>query len=218
MDLSTLSLPQILVRLTLVPMAIAAVIGVVRFRHLPVNLRWLTGLILFLLPLSTLGFMLMLQRQNNLFIMPIYTAGEFALLALVYGHTLQSGTFNRVVPWLVGAFAAYVLFDSLYPANLTVYRPGQQVVQALLVLCFTLLYFRKLLRELRATYLWQDPMFWVSAGLLLYFLGYIQIALFSNFLLHYSQEFAQLVWAIHSCLFIILYGCYSLALCLPPRK
>lgn len=218
MDFSTLSLPQILVRLTLVPMALAGVIGVARFRHLPLNLRYLTGLILFVLPLNILGMVLMLQRHNNLFLMPIYTVGEFALLALVYRTSLQSKPFNRVVPWLVGAFAAYVLFDVLEPNRLTVFRPGQQVAQCVLVLVLALLYFRKLLLELRVTPLQQDPMFWVSAGLLLYFLGYLQIALFGNYLMRYSQEFTQLVWAIHSVLFIALFGCYSLALCLPRRK
>jgi hypothetical protein len=218
MDFSTLTLPQILMRLTLVPMLLAGVIGVARFRYLPLNLRYLTGVILFLLPLNTLGLVFLFQRRNNLFIMPIYTASEFALLALVYGHTLQSKRFNQLIPWLVGVFTAYVLFDSLYPAHLIVYRPGQQVLQGLLVICFTLLYFWKLLRELRVTTLRKEPMFWVSAGLLLYFLGYLQIALFSNYILRYSKEFTQLVWAVHSCLFIALYGCYSLALCLPPRK
>lgn len=218
MDFSTLSLPQILMRLTLVPMAIAGVIGVVQFRHLPLDLRYLTVLIWYVLPLNTLGLVLMLQRHNNLFIMPIYTAGEFALLALVYRHALQSSTFNRMLPWLVAGFTAYVLFDSLQPNRLAVFRPGQQVIQCLLVLWLVVLYFRKLLRELRATPLRQDPMFWVSAGLLLYFLGYLQIALFGDYLLRYSKEFNQLVWAVHSVLFMALYGCYSLALCLPPRK
>lgn len=218
MDFSTLTLPQILMRLTLVPMVLAGVIGVARFRCLPLTMRYLTALIWFVLPLNTLGLVLMLQQHNNLFIMPIYTAGEFALLGLVYRHSLQSSTFNRLLPWLVVGFTAYVLFDSLQPNCLTTFRPGQQVTQGLLVLCFTLLYFWKLLRELRVASLHQEPMFWVSAGLLLYFLGYLQIALFSNYLLRYSKEFAQLIWAVHSCLFIVLYGCYSLALCLPPRK
>lgn len=218
MDFSTLSLPQILMRLTLVPMLLAGVLGLVRFRYLPSALRYLTGLIWLVLPLNTLGMVLMLQKHNNLFIMPIYTAGELVLLALVYRHALQSSSFNRLAPWLAGGFVAYVLFDSLQPNRLTVFRPGQQVVQCVLVLFFALLYFRKLLRELRAVPLQQDPMFWVSAGLLLYFLGYLQIALFGDYLMRYSQEFNMLVWGIHSVLFIALYGCYSLALCLPPRK
>lgn len=218
MDFSTLSLSQILIRLTVVPMAIAWVIGIVRFRWLPLNLRYLTGLISFTLPLNTLGLILMLQKQNNLFIMPIYTVGEFALLALVYRYTLQSEAFNRWLPWLVGGFAAYTLFDVLPTGRLTAFRPGQQVVQCVLVLVLVTLYFRKLLQELRVTQLRKEPMVWVSAGLLVYFLGYLQIALFGHYLLRYSKEFNLLVWGIHAVLFMALYGCYSLALCLPRRK
>lgn len=218
MDFTTLSLSQILIRLSLVPMLLAGLIGVIRFRQLPLNLRYLTGLIGYTLPLNALGLVFMLQKRNNLFIMPIYTVGEFALLAMVYRYSLQSGVFNRLLPWLVGGFAAYVLADSIPAGRLTAFRPGQQVGQSLLVLLLVFLYFRKLLVELQSIRLWQDPMFWVSAGLLLYFLGYLQIALFSGYMLRYSQSFNVLVWAIHSVLFMALYGCYALALCLPQRK
>lgn len=218
MDFTTLSLPQILIRLTLVPMLVAGVIGVARFRVLPLNLRYLTGLIGFVLPLNAAGLVLMIQQRNNLFLMPVYTVGEFALLALVYRHTLHSAAYNRWMPWLVGGFAAYVLLDSLPAGRLATFRPGQQVTQCLLVLLLAGLYLGKLLRELRATRLRHDPMFWVSGGLLVYFLGYLQIALFSDYLLRYSQAFNLVVWSIHALLFMALYGCYSLALCLPRRK
>lgn len=218
MDFTTLSLPQILIRLTVVPIAVAGLIGMVRFRQLPLNLRYLTGLIGFVLPLNIIGMVWMLQHRNNLFLMPVYTVGEFALLALVYRHTLHSAAYNRWVPWLVGGFATYVLLGSLPAGRLAMFRPGQQVVQCLLVLVLAGLYLGKLLRELRVTRLRHDPMFWVSAGLLVYFLGYLQIALFSQYLLRYSQQFNLVVWSIHALLFMALYGCYSLALCLPRRK
>lgn len=214
-----LSLQELAMRLTFVPMVVAGVIGLVRFRHLPLNMRYLTVLIGFVLPLNLLGFVLLSQHRSNLFLMPVYAVGELWLLALVYQHTLHWPAFSRAVPWLVGGFAAYALFDSLAAGHRAGFRPGQQVVQSLLLLTFVGLYFRKLLRELRVEHLRREPMFWVSAGLVIYYLGYLQIAIFSNYLLrYYSQQLNANVWMVHSLLFIILYACYCLALCLPRQK
>lgn len=215
----SLSLPELLMRLTPVPVAGAALLGLVRFRQLPLNLQFLAGgLVGFILPLEILGLVLMLRQQNNLFLMPIFTVGELTLLALVYRHTLHLPLFTRLWPWVVGTFALYAVADSGLADRLTQFRPGQQVLQGILVLIFVGLYFRKLLRELRVERVIREPMFWVSAGLLIYFLGYLQIALFSNFLLRYSDQLNMSIWAVHSLLFIVLYCCYGLALWLPPRK
>ncbi|UOQ96780.1 hypothetical protein MUN81_16215 [Hymenobacter sp. 5317J-9] len=196
----------------------AALIGLLRFRHLPLNLRYLAALVWFILPLEMLGLVMMLYHQNNLFLMPISAIGEFGLLAQVYSKTLQSRAFNRAMPWLVGGFAAYAIFDSLYVGALTQFRPGQQVLQSVLVLGLVGLYFRKLLHELRVQQLKREPMFWVSAGLTIYCLGYLQIALFSSYLLRYSVRLNMNVWMVHSLLFMTLYCCYSMALWLPQKK
>jgi hypothetical protein len=209
--------PQLLARLTFVPMVAAGVIGLVRFRHFPLNLRYLTGLLWFVIPMNFVGFYYMLQRSNNLFLMPAYAAVELLLLAVVYGLTLHSAAFTRALPWVVSGFVAYVLFDSLLTPTLLVFRPGQQVIQGLLVLVFVGLYFRKLLNELHVQDLKRDPMFWVSGGLFFYFSGYLLIALFSNFLLKYNR-LAENIWAVNSMLFILLYSCYSVALWLSPKS
>jgi hypothetical protein len=213
-----LSLQQALMRLTLVPIVLAGLIGLVRFRQLPLNLRYLAGMMGFVLPLNVLGLVLMLQHRNNLFVMPIYTVGELWFLALVYRQTLQSMAFTRWMPWLIGGFIVYVLWDLLQTRSLTVFHPGQQLVQAVLLLLLTGLYFRKLLREVYVHRLRQEPMFWVSAGLFIYCLGYIQIALFSNYLLRYSQQLNMSIWAVHSLLGMLLYACYSRALWMAPPK
>ncbi|MCB2408046.1 hypothetical protein [Hymenobacter lucidus] len=213
-----LTLQQLLMRLTLVPVIVAGIIGFMRFRHLPLNLRYLAGLVWFILPIELVGIGLMLLHRNNLFLMPIYAVGECLLLALVYRHTLHLATFTRLVPWLVGGFAAYALADSLLAPGLTQFRPGQQVIQSILVLGFVALYFRKLLNELRVEQPTREPMFWVSTGLFVYSLGYLQIALFSNYLLRYSLQLNMSIWAVHSLLYIVLHLCFGIALWVRPQK
>ena len=99
------------------------------------------------------------------------------------------------------------------------FKPAVQVLESLLVLGMAALYFRKLLNELRVPQLARDPLFWVSAGLVVYSLSKLLIALFSNYLLeHYSQRLSLTVWTIHGLLTIMLYLCYLRALWLRPQK
>lgn len=204
---------------SMLPIVGAAVIAAGRYRYLPRNLRYLAWLTWFELPLEVLAVGLGLLHRNNLFIMPFYTVGELGLLALLYRHTVHSVAFRRAVPWLVGGFTAYTLLDSFLDPDLTWFKPGQQVSQSLLILGMVGLYFRQLLQELQVPQLEREPMFWVSTGLFLYFLGYLHIALFSNYMLkHYSLQFNKDIWTIHYVLTIVLHGCYCVALWLRPRS
>lgn len=195
----------------------AAAIGGGRYRQLAAPLRYLAWLVWFELPLEVLATGLGLWHHNNLFIMPFYTVGELVLLALVYGAAVQAAAFRRVLPWLVGLFILYTIFDCLLAPDLTWFKPGQQVLQSLLILAMVVLYFRQLLHDAQVVRLGREPMFWVSVGLALYFVGYLQIALFSNYMLrHYSLQFNKNVWTIHTALFLFLHACYCVALALRP--
>jgi hypothetical protein len=214
----SLTLSQALLRMPFVFLLAACVIGLVRFRRLPLNLRWLAGLLAFVAPMNAAGLVLMLQHRNNLFLMPLYAVGELGGLALVYRHTLHSPAFSKFVPWLVVGFAAYVLLDLWLAPGLLQFRPGQQVVHSLVVVGMVTLYARHLLRAPRAYPLRQEPMVWVSVGLFVYCMGYVQIALFSAYLLRYSQQLNLNIWAINSVLIAGLYGCYARALWMPPAS
>ena len=205
---------------TLLLALVAAALGAARYRRLAPPLRYLAWLAWFELPLELLGCGLALYHVNNLFIMPFYTVGELVLLALTYGAAVRSAGLHRVLPWLVGIFVAYTIADCLLAPDLTWFKPGQQVLQSLLILGLVVMYFRQLLQGAPVVRLWRAPMFWVSGGLALYFLGYLEIALFSNYMLrHYSLKFNQNVWFIHTIVSFVLHGCYCVALALrQPRR
>ena len=101
----------------------------------------------------------------------------------------------------------------------TRFKPAVQVIESLLILGMAGLYFRKLLNELQVPNLARDPMFWVSAGLVLYSLSKLLIALFSNYMLeHYSRQLSLTAWTMNGLLTVVLYLCYLRALWLRPQK
>jgi len=116
------------------------------------------------LPVEILGTGLALYHQNNLFIMPLYTVGELVLLALTYETAVRSAGLHRVLPWLVSAFSGYTVLDCLLAPDLTWFKPGQQVLQSLLILGLVVMYFRQLLQEARMVRLVRESLFWMSWG------------------------------------------------------
>ncbi|AMR27761.1 hypothetical protein A0257_12095 [Hymenobacter psoromatis] len=186
---------------------------------MPANLRYLVALLGLEVATEIVGNVLTHYRQPNLFIISIYLAGDIWLLALVYDKTLNWPAFSRLRPWLAGGFVAYCALDSLLAPEVARFKPTLLVLESLLILGLVALYFRKLLNELRVNNLSQEPMFWVSIGLIIIHLGNLQIALFSNFSLsHYSRQLNLNIWAIHALLLVVLYSCYLVALWIRPRN
>ena len=203
----------------LVFLLVAGVSGLVLFRRLARGLRYLAVLTWFGLGVELVATVLRFQHQPNLFLIPLDVAGELWLLALVYDWALEWPAYSRARPWVVGAFVFYAAMSFLLMAKSVQFFPSLMVTESLLALVLVGLYFRKLLQELRVQRLSHDPMFWVSTGVLLYFLGKLQIGLFSQYAMqHYSQAFNDWMWAIHALLLLVLYSCYCLALWIRPQK
>lgn len=206
-------------RLSVLVLLMAGLLGVVRYRSLPVELQYLVMLIGFGLAVEMVANVLLYSNKPNLWLFPVDAAGELWLLSLVYARSLQSTRFAQARPWLAGSFVLYAALSLGANFGIIGFLPAVQVLESLLVLSLAGLYFRKLLNELQVLQLARDPMFWVSAGLAVYSISKLLIALFSNYMLaHYSKQLNQSVWTIHGLLTIVLYLCYLRALWLRPQK
>jgi len=217
--LQTFSLHRGIVTLSQVVLVAAFAVGLSKYKRLPANLRYLVALLGLEVATELAGALLRYYHQPNLFIIPIFVAGEVWLLALLYDKALSWNAFSRLRPWLAGGFVAYCALDTLLAPEVARFKPTLLVLESLLVLGLVALYFRKLLSELRVTNLGLEPMFWVSIGLVINHLGSLQIYLFSNFTLsHYSTRLNVNMWDIHALLLVVLYSCYLVALWIRPRN
>jgi hypothetical protein len=200
----------------------AAFSGLILFQRLLPSQRHLTLLACFDVTIELTAKFLsqVVHLKSNLFLFPIVLTGEIALLTLLYQRALQSPTFTRVAAWVAGLFGLYALLDHLAPHTAVHYAPGVQVVSYLLILGMAGLYFRKLLNDLQVTRLRQEPVFLLSAGLTVYALGNLLIALFSNYIIaHYSRTTQIIVFNLVRNLFNAeLYVCYIAVLWMRPQK
>jgi hypothetical protein len=201
---------------------LASLRGFFRFRALPTSLRYLTLFAAFeaCMELLSKALVRVFQLKSNLFLLPLDVIGTVGLLALAYGQVVQSAALKRVLPWVLGIFGIYTLVDTLAGLGTVRYLPGVQVVGDLLMLSLAGLYFRQLLQELRIVHLGREPFFWLSVGTAVYTLGDLQLALFSNYVLHHVSLQPQLV-ILSLVRILLLFTFYSgccLALWMPPQK
>ena len=209
---------EILLRGSIGPVVVAALVGGVRYRCLSPPLRRLAWLAWYTLGVESFARALELFHQSNLFVTSFDTMLEFGLLAAVYQQVLRPSVLSRWLPVVVGIFTLASLLSYLRPAAAEQFNPAQRFAESLLVLTLVLTYLLKTLRELTVVRLEREPMFWVSTGLLLYFAGSVFIFLSSNYVLRHSRALSLRLWAVHAALYMVLYGLYSLALWMKPSR
>ena len=201
---------------------VAGLSGLIRFRRLPLSLRYLALLAGFemAMELTTWSLINVIHLKSNLFMNPFIAIGEVTLLSLFYREVLQWTTFNRLMPWALALFSLYALADTFAGLGTVRYATGVEITADLLKLGLALLYFWKLLSELRVERLRADPFFWVSFGVVVYVLGDVFIILVSNYLIaHYSHSLQVLVIHVVRMFFLIaLYCAYTLALWMRPQQ
>ncbi|MBF9223993.1 hypothetical protein [Hymenobacter ruricola] len=211
------SVQQFIFTFSIVPVVVATLVGLARYRRLGPAPRYLVPLLLACLLVEIVARTLRHYHRPNLFLAPIDTALEFTFLALMYRRALWPSALSRCIPLLL---AGFLLGSALtYSPRLDVaqFSPVQHFIESVLVLAFVGSYFyREATRKTVTRRLEREPMLWISAALLLYFLSNSFIFLSSNYVLNLSEELSRQVWAIHGVLYIFTNVLYTIALCVSP--
>jgi hypothetical protein len=202
--------------------AFCALSGIWRYRQFTSAMRFIALLVCFdaATEITAAVITLLALSTSNLFIFPVSLAGEALFLTLAYRQVLASPTLNKILLGVLGAYLVFVLTQAWLKLGTPNYFVAAQVVSNLFMLGLAVLYFRKLLNELHVEKISRDPFFWVSAGLAIYALGNMFIALGSDYVMaHYSKEIQRLVLlGVRNLFNLELYVIYLVALWMRPPK
>ena len=212
-----MSVEQFIMQFSTVPLVGACAVGLVRYRRLETTRRYLVWLSWLALLVTAVAAWFSSHHRPNLFLAPIDTAIELTLLGLTYQRALSPLAVARCVPLGIGLFLAGTACSYAPRLDTAQFSPVQHFIESMAVLALAVGYLWQLLRPpLTLAPLEREPMFWVSAGAVLYFAGNSLIFLTSNLTLFYSRELSLTVWAIHALLYSFLNGFYIVALCVNP--
>lgn len=178
------------------------IIGLLTFGFHQRTHRYIWLLFLFFFLKETLSLWYSYNTLNSFFIQNLETVFETALVGLVYYSCFSNIASKRVV------LGAAILTIGLI---LLTYTPDKLSLPSLLLfrvysIVASLAYFNKILGDLRVRNILKHPLFWFTAGLLIYTLGTFFTSLFSEFIFNtesVSDETFDFYWNINNVLFII---------------
>ncbi|MBH8570690.1 hypothetical protein KB206_17490 [Microvirga sp. STS02] len=213
------SIPLLIVNLSPVPLVVACVVGLVRYRRYEAVRRYLVWLSWLALLVTAVAMWLQRQHRPNLFLAPIDTAIEFTLLGLIYRRVLWPHPVAQYLPVGIGLFVVGTALTSWPRPGIVEFSPIQHFIESVAMLLLVVLYYRRVLKALPVSLapLEREPVFWISAGVFLYFSANSLIFLTSNLVLFHSKELSLNIWAIHALLYAFLNGFFIVALCLPSQ-
>jgi hypothetical protein len=197
----------------LLPLAI----GLVRWKKLD-HIQRILMLLLFISFLFEFGAVWVNEQLGlpNLPLLHLFTVIQFTILISIFHKTLAPLFSNRWLWGLLIGFGLFAVADALFLSSLQSFNPLARLVESLILIACSFLYLNKTLQELKIQHLDREPMFWISAGVLIYFAGGFLIFISSNYIMPIKLTFF-LFWGLHAVLNTIANLFYFIALCLEPQ-
>ncbi len=195
----TFELKQTLINISQVSAFIPVIFGLYYAKKLDTSFRILLGFVLLSLFMEYFATWYKHHYGNNIPPLHFYSIIEFSCLTYIFCNTLFSTQRNSLFSLafsfgMILAILNVTLFGSIYEMN-NIARTYDCVVLVL----FSLIYFRKSLTILpNAEPIFEQPMFWFSNAVLVYFPINLLFFLFFNKLYVNHPEIARVGFMLHS--------------------
>jgi hypothetical protein len=199
---------------------LAMLIGFVRIKTLPVLLKsfpfflFITLFVECVTPLKLIRF-----HGTNHWFFNIFTTLEFIYYGYLFYHIIDAPAKRKVMPLVFLLFILFTIINIFYIQgqgrfHTISYRVGAIVM---IVLCFY--YFRQLTRLTGYINLLQNPYFWISTGILFFYLGFFFYFSAFDYIVYNKLPFNLSLWMIISnTLNVLLYSSFVIALLCPGKK
>lgn len=199
---------------TLMPITI----GIIKYRALSLELRSIFWFCVMVFIMDGIGRILWLSSISNLFLGHIHTIAEFLLLANAYRIALRGFVKPLLIPAIMVLFTLLAVCNTLFLQGFKFNNSNIKIIESVLLIAFTLVFFYKLGRDLIVARLEKYPMFWVNCAVLVYFSSSLFIFLYSNYILLYSKQLGIRAWFVHALFFILFNAILSLSLWIVPKN
>lgn len=119
----------------------------------------------------------------------------------------------------MGGLSLLAIIETILPSSQPFVTANvARLLESILVISLALAYYHASLRQPTTAYIWQEPLFWISSGLLLFFAGNFLVYTFIKFIYYYHKQAILEVWMLHDVLVSLLYCTYAYALWISPKS
>lgn len=157
------------------------------------------------------------QSQNNLWVYHFFVPLYFCVLVYLYRKSLNSLPVKSVLYWCIGLFLVFSTTNSLFIQPLDSFNTNAITTSMVFYIILTIIYFYQLLAESLYTELERNPVFWLSAGVLLYNSGALILFILANYFLEEQRQLVMSFWSLNIIFNILLIGFYTVALWVRPQ-
>jgi len=186
------------------------------------SLRLFPFFLLFIVLVELIGrYIHAVLLQENAWLYNVSTTIEFLFYAYIFESQLRDATFKKSTVRFMLFYPLLVLLNLLFVQGFRHFHTYTMVVGSIFMVIFCGLYFYELLLNPLEGELRRDPMFWISTGILFFYLGDLSYNLLFTLLQKYAKNTSgKLFQNINNNLILMLYSCYIIAfLCRKnPRK
>jgi len=194
--------------------ALGVLVGFIRYKNLNSVLKTLPPfLVLTLFVESATPLRLIRFHGNNAWFFNIFTTIEFLYYSSVFYFILQSAFQKKVIFLIALFFLAFAGINILFIQGFYKFHTISYRVGAVMIVVWCFLYFRQLLQSSEYIILIRNSFFWITIGLLFFYLGYFFYFSAFDYIVYNKISFNLKLWIIISnILNILLYSCFLIAL------
>ena len=186
------------------------------FRLFPFFLLFIT-----LVELAGRYIRIVLHQHNN-WLYNISTTLEFIFYAYIFEKCLKDRGYKKLTLRFILFCPVLVLANLLFIQGFTSFHSYTMVLGSFFMIIFCCLFFYEVLLTPLELELYRVPMFWISTGILFFYLGDFSYDLAYNLIVKYEVDSGRkLFTSINNNLILVLYSCFIIAfLCKrsPPRS
>lgn len=155
---------------------------------------------------------------NNLPVLHIYTVLEFAFFSTVYMHLFHQKKIKLALIIIIILFSCFAFYHSFFIADVFKFNSVTRVVESLLLTSTGLYFLYTMLDSDDYVKLGTYPYFWITSGVLLYFMGNFFLFMLYEMINSYVSKSVNIeFWILHSILNIIANVLYCVGFACSPR-
>lgn len=180
---------EIYVHFTILLLALAC--WAAKFSKMGLELKLVGSVLALTLFLEGYAAYLALNMTKNLFLYHWLIPVQYIVFSLAYAATLSNPLFKRGILISIPTYLLLVLLITLHLQSIAEFNSYARILKNVLIISWTLLYYKEIFASLKVINLGKEPMFWVSTGLLFFSLGSFFTEGLMNHLLNLSYELAH---------------------------
>ncbi|WP_046757244.1 hypothetical protein [Kordia jejudonensis] len=186
-------------------LALPILVMIFRFKRFT-KLFWTLAILLIVAAIiSYSAYLIYLEKENNMYLLHMYTVLEYALWSVFYYQLFENKVVKKVIVSMLIIFVIFSVTNTIYWQSLTTFNSYSRSVEGAFLLCFAIAWFYKVFVDRTIVRLETHPVFWINAGVLVYFSGSFLLFISNNFLVHISRQHFFEAWTLHGLFLIIHY-------------